>query len=81
MGDFMDPRKCPDTAVNYQWYGCRGFHILVDTAVDEICKNTYHALGLKYTIYPMAITEICFFFRQFPLAAMNKIVGFMRIGI
>ena len=44
-------------------------------------KNIYHALGVKYTIYSMAITEICFFFRQFPLAAMNKIVGFMRIGI
>ena len=43
-------------------------------------KNIYHALGLKYTIYSMAITEICFF-RQFQLAAMNKIVGFMRIGI
>ena len=43
-------------------------------------KSIYHALGLKYTIYSMAITEICFF-RQFPLAAMNKIVGFMRIGI
>ena len=45
-------------------------------------KNIYHALGLKYTIYSMAIIEIClFFFRQFTLAAMNKIVGFMRIGI
>ena len=43
-------------------------------------KNIYHALGLKYTNYSMAITEIRFF-RQFPLAAMNKIVGFMRIGI
>ena len=43
-------------------------------------KNIYRALGLKYTIYSMAITEICFF-RQFPLAAMNKIVGFMWIGI
>ena len=44
-------------------------------------KNIYYALGLKYTIYSMpAITEICFF-RQFPLAAVNKIVGFMRIGI
>ena len=43
-------------------------------------KNIYHALGLKYTIYSMAMTEICFF-GQFPLAAMNKIVGFMRIGI
>ena len=43
-------------------------------------KNIYHALGLKYTIYSTALTKICFF-RQFPLAAMNKIVGFMRIGI
>ena len=43
-------------------------------------KNIYHALGLKYTIYSMALTEICFF-RQFPLAEMIKIVGFMRIGI
>ena len=43
-------------------------------------KNIHHALGLKYTIYSMGMTEICFF-RQFPLAAMNKIVGFMRIGI
>ena len=24
-------------------------------------KNIYHALGLKYTIYSMPITEICFF--------------------
>ena len=43
-------------------------------------KNIYHALGLKYTIYSIAIAEICFF-RQFPLAAMNKILGFMLIGI
>ena len=43
-------------------------------------KNIYHALGLKYMIYSMATTEI-WFFRQFPLAAMNKIIGFMRIGI
>ena len=43
-------------------------------------KNIYHAMRLKYKIYIMAITEICFF-RQLPLAAMNKIVGFMRIGI
>ena len=43
-------------------------------------KNIYRALSLKYTIYSMALTEIDLF-RQFPLAAMNKIVGFMRIGI
>ena len=43
-------------------------------------KNIYHVQGLKYTVYSMTITEICFF-RQFPLAAMNTIVGFMQIGI
>ena len=42
-------------------------------------KNIYQALDFNYTIYSITTTEI-WFFRQFPLAAMNKIVGFMQIG-
>ena len=36
-------------------------------------KNIYHALGLKYTIYSMAITEICFF-RQFHLLLTSHLL-------
>ena len=36
-------------------------------------KTTYRVLGLKYKMYSMTITEICFFM-QFSLAAMKKIV-------
>ena len=43
-------------------------------------KNIYHALGLKYTIFFYGYNWNLFL-RQFPLAAINKIEGFMRIGI